>query len=139
MSSYSFKNYSANPTFGVNNNPKEAGDYILNKKNKLLNCNFKKKCNINKYNTNKCKYINCVPDLSYNYNYNLNMNLTTKLDLQNICVIEDMSGNICPTTIVYNNIPNFYNYYEIDPKGELFGNTECGVNNYLSYLVYNPK
>jgi hypothetical protein len=131
MSSYSFKNYSANPTFGVNKQPKEAGDYILNKKNKLLNCN------LNKKNCNTNKSVFCVE--KPNYTYNLNMNLTTKIDLKNVSIIEDMSGNICPTTIVYNNIPNFYIYYEIDPKGELFGNTECGVNNYLSYLVYNPK
>ena len=127
-----FNNYSANPTFGVNNEPKEAGYYILNKKDKLLKCNLNKSKYIN-CNTNKSKYINCIPSPSYNYN--LNMNLITKLNLKNVCVIEDMSGNICPTTIVYNNIPNFYNYYEIYPKGH----TECGVNNYLSYLVYNPK
>jgi hypothetical protein len=147
--SYSFKNYSAKSTFGVIKETQEAGDYILNKKNKLLNCNLSKKtCN---------KLLNCNPKPIYNvyntavnlpskemtdnkkyYNYNLNMNLITKLDLKNISVIEDVSGNICPTTIVYNNIPNFYNYYEIDPKGQLFGNTECGVNNFLSYLVYNP-
>ena len=70
-------------------------------------------------------------------NYNLNINLATKLDLTNISIIEDASGNICPTTIIYNEIPNFYNRYIIDPKGELFGNTECGVNNFLSYLVLN--
>ena len=35
-------------------------------------------------------------------------------------------------------IPNFYARYIIDPSGQLFGNTSCGVNNFLNYLVYNP-
>ena len=35
-------------------------------------------------------------------------------------------------------IRNFYNRYIIDPSGQLFGNTQCGVNNFLNYLVYNP-
>ena len=125
-----FKNYFANPTFGVIKEPQEAGDYILNKKNKILKCNSE-----NKKYTNKS--ISCI--LKPNYTYNLNMNLITKLDLKNISVIEDISTKNSPTTIVYNNIPDFYNYYEIDPKGYLFGNTKCGINNYLSYLVYNPE
>ena len=30
-----------------------------------------------------------------------------------------------------------YNYYIIDPSGNLFGNTQCGINNFLNYLVYS--
>lgn len=120
--SYSFKNSSAKPAFGSNKESMEAGDYILNKKKKILTCNSAK----------------CIPITNFN-NYNLNINLVTKLDLANVSVIEDASGNICPTSIIYSEIPNFYNRYIIDPKGELFGNTECGVNNFLSYLVENPK
>ena len=76
--------------------------------------------------------------LSFNKN-NLNINLITKLDLTNVCVIEDASGNVCANYgIIYVEIPNFYNRYIIDPSGQLFGNTSCGVNNFLNYLVYNP-
>ena len=123
--SYSFKNTPAKPSFGSNKESMEAGDYILNKKKKIINCNSSKpNCN----NNNNLNNFN---------NYNLNINLATKLDLTNISIIEDASGNICPTTIIYSEIPNFYNRYIIDPKGELFVNTECGVNNFLSYLVLN--
>jgi hypothetical protein len=30
-----------------------------------------------------------------------------------------------------------YRSYIIDPSGNLFGNTTCGINNYENYLVYN--
>ena len=124
--SYSFKNSPAKPAFGSNKESIEAGDYILNKKKKVINCNSSN--------------LNCNNNLNNNFNnYNLNINLATKLDLTNINVIEDASGNICPTTIIYDQIPNFYNRYIIDPKGQLFGNTQCGVNNFLSYLVPNTE
>ena len=92
--SYSFKNSSAKPAFGSNKESMEAGDYILNKKKKILTCNSAK----------------CIPITNFN-NYNLNINLVTKLDLANVSVIEDASGNICPTSIIYSEIPNFYNFY----------------------------
>jgi hypothetical protein len=28
----------------------------------------------------------------------------------------------------------FYYYYNIDPNGELFGNTQCGINNYTNFM-----
>ena len=32
----------------------------------------------------------------------------------------------------------FYFYYTIDPLGELFGKTPCGILNYTNYMVFNP-
>jgi hypothetical protein len=111
----------AKSAFGTNKESMNAGDYIIKKK----------------ASATYCKCINNLNSLPFN-KYNLNLNLFSKLDLSNVSVIEDTSGNICPTFIDYNQVPNFYNRYVIDPSGQLFGNTECGINKFLSYLVYNP-
>jgi hypothetical protein len=142
---HSFKNYSAKPSFGSNKESNDAGDYILRKKARATFCtsascppryNFNTQGELNLLRT--AKYLdNANCHLPFNKN-NLNINLVTKLDLSDVCVIEDASGNVCPTNIVYNKIPDFYNYYIIDPSGNLFGNTQCGINNFLNYLVYNP-
>jgi len=57
--------------------------------------------------------------------------------LKDVPVIEDFSGNIVPSTI--NIISNPYLRYNIDPSGNLFGNTDCGINNFVKYLVNNSK
>lgn len=62
---------------------------------------------------------------------NLSVNLVTKLNLENVCVIKNNDG-ICPTDISLNNIP--YLNYLIDPSGNLFGNSTCGLDNYTNYL-----
>ena len=68
---------------------------------------------------------------------NLNINLITKLDLSgNIPVIQDSSGNF-PTSITTD--PNPYLRYNIDPSGNLFGNTICGINNWEKYMVYDTS
>mgnify|MGYP003347050020 FL=1 len=137
---HSFKNYPAKPAFGVNRESINASDYILRKKAKASFC--KSGICPQKYILNTqgehsilrlAKYLNYNKYiLPFNKN-NLNINLVTKLDLEGVCVIEDASGNVCPTDIVYLEIPNFYNRYIIDPKGKLFGNTQCGINNFLNY------
>ena len=143
---HSFKNYSGKPTFGSNKEPNNAGDYILKKKARATFCTSASCPKIYNLNTQgdlnllkTAKYldnVNCR--LPFNKN-NLNINLVTKLDLNNVCVIEDASGNLCADNgIIYCEIPCFYYKYIIDPSGQLFGNTSCGVNNFLNYLVYNP-
>ena len=69
---------------------------------------------------------------------NLNINLITKLNLTGVPVIQDFSGNkICPTTITTTTTP--YLQYNIDPSGNLFGNTICGINNWEKYMVYDAS
>ena len=144
--SHAFKNYPAKPAFGSNRESINAGDYILRKKTRSYFCTsglcpqkyiLNTQGELNLLRT--AKYLDSVKcKLPFDKN-NLNINLVTKLDLTDVCVIEDVSGNVCPTSIVYSEIPNFYNRYIIDPSGQLFGNTECGINNFLNYLVYNPR
>jgi hypothetical protein len=144
---HSFKTYPGKPTFGSNKESINAGDYILNKKAKATYCkSLSCPPTYNKVQTQgelnllrTSQYLtNANHRLPFNKS-NLNINLVTKLDLTNVeCVIADVSGNVCPTTIDYLEIPNFYTRYVIDPCGQLFGNTICGVNNYENYLIYNP-
>ena len=54
----------------------------------------------------------------------------------NIPVIQDASGNV-PTTITTTAIP--YLRYNIDPSGNLFGNTICGIDNWENYMVYDAS
>jgi len=60
----------------------------------------------------------------------------TKLDLKGVEVLQLNNPKTVPTNITSISKP-FYEIYTIDPEGELFGKTPCGLNNYKKYLVYN--
>jgi len=137
--------FSAKSAFKSNKESNEAGDYILKKKSKATFCtsgtcapryNLNTQGELNLLRT--AKYIDKSKyRLPFNKN-NLNINLVTKLDLSDVCVIQDTVENSCANNgIVYCEIPEFYNKYVIDPNGSLFGNTSCDLNNFSNYLVYN--
>ena len=114
---HTFKSNSGKRTFGRFSEPLDASQYTNDKKSRYIN-NF------------------CFPLYSYKNSINkanLNVNLIKKLDLKNVPVISD-NNNVSPTTINTTNVP--YLNYNIDPSGNLFGNTICGVNNYINYMVY---
>jgi hypothetical protein len=144
----------AKPTFGKLKPQLYAGDYIKNKavttilQNKKTQFISNNICNINNDCSNclargkkfcyrnKCNY-NCCNNTDgrlINIDYTkLNINLITKEDLKDVDVIETFPQGKNPTTINPNITTPFYQNYTIDPKGELFGNTCCGVNNFLLY------
>jgi hypothetical protein len=96
---------------------------------------------------------------------NLNINLITSLDLSNVIVVEStctqtspipidpvagrehiefVAETMDPTRFLEQHVPlaenvddGRYTLYTIDPIGELFGNTPCGLNNYVNYMVLN--
>ena len=138
---------SANKAFGVFSEPQNAGDYIYNKKAVATYCN----ANIctpsltigseNNYllfkRANKLLVYPCLNSIN---KANLNINLITKLDLTGVPVIQDFSGNTWPSSInTMNTVPDPYLRYNIDPSGNLFGNTICGINNWEKYLVYDAS
>ena len=143
-----FKSYSGKSAFGQVNEPLEGGEYILNKKAKYTYCS-PNICHPNKnvgsesnlLMLKKANTLKFNPFLSNFDKTSLYINLYTKLDLEGVCTISDLSGN-CPvaitTTVPYINptVPNF-DKYVIDPSGNLFGNTTCGINNFTNYMVYN--
>jgi hypothetical protein len=139
---HSFKSNSGKKTFGVFTESLQAGEYIYNKKAKITYC-AKKNCipsvkvgsQSNYLLYKRASYLNKFPYRNFINKANLNINLITKLNLLEVPVISDISGNIVPTPIS----PGVISYltYNIDPSGNLFGNTICGINNYVIYMQYN--
>lgn len=129
-------------TFATLFENKSAGDYIIAKKTNTVTCGSSK-CSVNnKFSSqqNKMTYQRSTnPTISLCADSKqLYINLLTKIDLSNVSVIEDFSGNVVPSTIEAN-INDPYLRYNIDPGGSLFGNNVCGINNYVNYMVYNYK
>lgn len=142
---HSFKTNSGVKSFGVFKEPQDAGSYINNKTAKTTFCN-PNLCRPSKtVNTEgnllllqQSNRLTFYKDGYTTFNKsNLNMNLITKLDLTDVPVIQNNNTPFnVPTDISSGEIP--YLNYQIDPSGVLFGNTTCGINNYLNYLMYNP-
>ena len=74
---------------------------------------------------------------------NLIAGLYYKMNLNNVCVIGD--GPPCPdidtcyscltaAKIDVSSDEPFYQNNTIDPIGELFGNSQCGINNFTHYM-----
>jgi hypothetical protein len=70
---------------------------------------------------------------------NLISNLYTKENLKGVCVVQNTLNNSCSPNIhvidatTSKTNPLYYNYV-IDPKGQLFGSTPCGLNNYVNFM-----
>jgi len=114
--------YNASPTFQSNKEPQDAGDYILNKANTVTFCNST--CPTSRligstyqnfYNFRTFTLLKKQAPLPTFNKTDLNINLFTKMDLEGVTVINDKGI--------------------IDPSGVLFGNTECGINNFENFLV----
>jgi hypothetical protein len=129
-------------TFGNFNNKFSSSDYIENisrktQTSKRLDCiSFKRVRDQNQYL--KLKNRNIERNNKYfTFNKaNLNMNLVNRLNLENVCVIKNDNGD-CPTDLSFNLIPLLA--YTIDPSGNLFGNSLCGLDNYTNYLECTTK
>ena len=135
---HSFKTNSGKKAFGVFAEPLSEGDYIYNKKARATYC-FANNCTPNLTEGNYLLYkrsntLNNFPCRNTINKQNLYINLITKLNLKYVPVIADLSNN-SPTTITPTTIP--YLLYNIDPSGNLFGNSICGINNYIRYMQYN--
>jgi hypothetical protein len=145
---HSFKTNNGVTTFGVFKEPQSSGDYILNKKAKTIYCNpnicipvknVGSQSNLNSLGlSNYLKYYKCKN--SFNKR-NLNVNLITQLNLIDVPVLQNNVTLNCPTTmtetsnVIDENPPYIYT---IDPSGNLFGNTTCGINNYVGYMEQKP-
>jgi hypothetical protein len=139
MSSANFTPITARPTFGSNRMIYYGSDYILNKKIKNMFCNKQDCLKLNKVN-NQSDLLLLNKAIKYNtfksFNRaNLNVNLITKLDLNNVNVVENTLTGDTPTTIDID--ITFNQNYTIDPSGVLFGNDLCGINNYVNFQELN--
>lgn len=141
-----FSNYSAKPTFAQVNESNNASSYTQFKKTKYSFC----KPNICHPNKNigsqgDLLLLRAANSLLFNpCNFDKNelyINLYTKLDLSDLSdntpIISDLASSNFPVTISTTVTP--YLTYNIDPSGVLFGNTTCGINNYLNFLTYDTS
>ena len=129
-------------TFKAFLEPQDASEYTLNKKATSTYCNANKCVPSVKVGSasnlllfNRSNKLNIFPCANVINKKDLYINLITTLDLSGVPVIEDFSGNIVPSTIDTNSAP--YLRYNIDPSGNLFGNSPCGLYNYVDYMVPN--
>ena len=128
---------SANKAFGVFSGSQDAGNYIHNKKAKSTYCNAKfctRSVTVGSESNyllfKRAKKLRVYPCLNSINKANLNINLITKLDLTGVPVI-------LPPAIT--TVTDPYKYYNIDPSGNLFGNTICGIDNWEKYMVYDAS
>ena len=138
-----FSKNNGKTTFAQFNKPLNSGEYTSIKKTKYSFCK-PDYCYPNKNlysqsnymllkSANNLKYKPCDIDPTQLY-----INLITKLDLSdNVVVVTDLSNNNYPV-IIDTTIDPYLNY-NIDPCGNLFGNTVCGINNFENYISYNAN
>jgi hypothetical protein len=134
-------NVSANSAFANQKPISDAGDYITQKKIKYSFCK-PNICHPNKNVNTQSNLLNLKQANSlafYPYsNFDktqLYSNLYSSLVLNsNVQSFSNLSGqypvNVDPDTISWTN-------YIIDPSGQLFGLTPCGIQNFENYVVYN--
>ena len=146
----SFNNSSGKKAFGVFLEPQDAGDYIYNTKARASYCvanNCTPAVNIGSQGNlllfNRSNKLSVYPCKNVINKSNLNINLITTLNLSGVPVIENMTTNAVPTSIVPTTLDASASYpyltYNVDPCGNLFGNNICGINNYLSYLEFTSS
>ena len=153
---HAFKIIPAKPTFGTLNQVVYQGDYIKNKKAKLIYCDNRNKYNCNKltkasnYNMKQIyssgRYLNAVKNgciLPFN-KADLIAGQYTKMNLKNVCTvingspcvqIDSCTGCLTAATIDINSSEPFNQTNTIDPVGSLFGKSACGTNNFTRYMV----
>ena len=142
---HAFSPIPAKPAFGNITQSDYASDYIQNKIAKLAYCNDVRNANCKKKFSqselllfNKGRLLNsyafCAGTSLIN-EANLVAGLYTESDLSGVAVLCDVSGDACitPTAISSLDVP-FYEHYLIDPDGQLFGNTPCGMTNFTKYM-----
>ena len=133
-------------------------DYISRKNAQITYCNSASYCNnitvassydqVNSYNLgvyiNNLSNCNIIPVSSNN----LVVGLYSKLNLNGICTVnvgppplQPVTSNSCnstPVKIIPSSTTPFNYSNTIDPLGEEFGLTPCGVSNYTNYMVFYP-
>jgi len=156
---HAFKNVSAKPTFGTLRENLYQSDYINRKKGIITFCKSPATCQkirvapsyntINSFNIGRYTLSLDKCNIFPVSKSNLIIGQYTKANLTNICTVLDLNTYTKPspeeTCQNNNNIiidPSksepFYQLYQIDPLGQLFGNTQCGELNYTHYMIFYP-
>ena len=156
---HTFNPIPAKPAFGTLTQVVYQGDYITNKKAKLVYCsnrdkkscnNLTKAINYGEYNLyNKGRFLNALTNgciLPFDKT-NLIVSQYSKINLNSVCTVIDgfpcsqvdsCSGCEVGAKIDATIDSPFCQTNTIDPVGALFGKSQCGINNFTRYMVYKP-
>jgi len=148
----------AKSAFGTLKQVTYQSDYITNKKSKMNYCNdgtgvmcnkITHYSNYNQYNIfYNGRYLNALDTkkiLPFNKT-DLIAGLYSKMNLNNVCTvinghpcskIESCPGCSNVVTVNTNSPEPFFITNTIDPIGELFGNSQCGTNNFINFMESN--
>jgi hypothetical protein len=113
---------SAKAAFGTLKKNMYQSDYLNKKKGISINCNrFCKKIDVNstEFSANK---------------YNLIIGQYTEMNLKDVVTVDNITST--PVVINPSDAKPFYYTNTIDPYGQLFGTSPCGILNYNHYIVY---
>ena len=130
---HAFKTIPAKPTFGSANPLIYGRDYLDIKKARVIQREFLMK----KYKNYDDYYLSSRYHYRNLFNkYNLVYNLYSKENLQNVATVGSMVNSSDPETVKQINpsLVPFYQFYNIDYQGQLFGNSQCGELNYVNYM-----
>ncbi len=138
-----FAKYSAKDSFKQLKEPLTASDYLSKKKIKYIFCK-PDYCHPNKNLYSQSNYL-LLRQANTNAYYRCNdidktqlyINLYTKLDLNEVPVISQLSDDSYPVEISTSVVP--FLTYNIDPSGVLFGNSVCGINNWENFITGNSS
>jgi len=143
--------------FGKLKDSSSQNSYVITKKVKTMFCPNNNNClktqNLNNiYNYNNLYLVNnyILSKNIVNFNKtNLAINLITKEDLENVCVVSagfpevpneyGFYGDCSLSTIDLTSTIPYYISNTIDPRGLLFGNSPCNINDYTNYFVLNKN
>jgi hypothetical protein len=143
---FTFNSQPATAAFGKAKKVGYASDYLENKKAKLAYCDgipiqnrtVLYPCNklvrsrsfegLYLFNQGRLLRDMAIGNRPYFNSGDLEVNLYTVENLANVNVIQGT-----PPTFLSND----FTQYRIDPCGQLFGNTQCGVGNFVNYLQLN--
>jgi len=132
---HAFKTIPAKPTFGTVRPLLYQDDYLtIKKRNALFATPL--------YNSGPLNY-----ETYYLSRHNrlLRTQVNTSNLIYNLYSVENLTGVTSVGINPYGNqatkinpasVP-FYQYYTVDPKGQLFGNSQCGELNYVHYMRPN--
>ena len=125
----------AKQAFEIPNKGGTSGDYLTNKKSRLLYCNRAGICNnkgVKSYAEKRLIDNGRMLDSPIEaITYDLYSNLQTHLNYSGVKIITDVSNN--DTTCIDGSLLPFYDSYRIDVDGSMFGKTVCAENNYVNF------
>jgi len=139
-----FAKNSAKSAFAQFKSASYSSDYISNKKIKNSFCNVD--CRPNKHLYSQSNYLlakNANSLLLHPCDHinktQLYINLITKMNLSNdIPIVEDLNTKTYPV-LIDETVIRPYLKYNIDPSGNLFGNSVCGIYNFENYIISNQQ